>query len=460
MNKGMYEELLNIALSTGANFAEIYYENSITKVYKVLNSKVDDINISMKRGIGIRINKDDDIYYSFSNILDFEYLKDMVRNLSLNFSGINEKKIVLNNLVEKFPDIIKMHDKFPSEYKKKILLKMDKKARAFSSFVNQVALGFNEYDKDFTIANSEGTFISSRECNTRYFVNAYVSDDENMENYLNFYGKGKGYEFLDDFDIECLTIDTVKKAIEKLNAKFYEGGEYPVILENGFGAVIFHEACGHALEATSVKNGISTFSDYYEKKIASDKVTLIDDSSIKGEWGSFLIDSEGNESKKNILIKNGILNTYLVDKLSSNKMNLSSNSCGRREDYRYAPTSRMSNTYLEIGNDKIEDMIESIKKGIYCKSFLGGMVKPYTGDFNFTVSFAYLIENGKITDCIKNITLIGNNLDILKNVEMISDDLKLDSGYCGSQSGMVLVTIGQPTIKISNMLIGGKNNGI
>lgn len=456
MTKDMYEELLNIALSTGADFAEIYYEDSVNKAYNVLNSKLDDINISKKRGLGIRISKGNDIYYSFSNQFDFETLKKIALDLSMNFQGDMDKKVVLEDLIEVFPEIEIPHDKFNIYDKKKILLDMDEKVRNFSSLVSQVSLSFREYDKNFIIANSEGKFISSRECNTRYLANVYVANGANSDNCFQSFGKGKGYEFLEDFDIEKLTIDTAKEAMDKLDAKFFEGGEVPAILEHGFGAVIFHEACGHALEATSVKTGISTFSDCYGKKIASDKVTLIDDSSIQGEWGSFMVDSEGNLSQKNILIKDGILNSYLVDHLSEYKMNHPANACGRRESYKYAPTSRMSNTYLASGTDKIDDMIKSIDYGIYCKSFLGGMVKPYTGDFNFTVSTAYLIEKGKITDCLKGITLIGNNKDILNNVEMVSDDLELSSGYCGSQSGMILVTIGQPTIKVSKILVGGK----
>ena len=190
--------------------------------------------------------------------------------------------------------------------------------------------------------------------------------------------------------------------------------------------------------------------------MASSKVTLIDDGTISNAWGSNLIDDEGTTTQKNILIEDGILKTYLVDKLHEDSMNITANGCGRRESYNYAPTSRMSNTYLKPGTDTFEDMLKSIKLGVYCERMSGGTVNPSTGDFNFAVETARLIENGKLTKRIKGITLIGNSKDILQNVEMISSDLELSAGYCGSKSGMIYVTIGQPTIKVSKILVGGK----
>ena len=230
----------------------------------------------------------------------------------------------------------------------------------------------------------------------------------------------------------------------------------PVVIAPGFGAVIFHEACGHGLEATSVAPNLSIFSNQLGKKVGSDKVTLIDDGTIVGAWGSNIIDDEGGKTQRNILIENGILKNYLIDKYNSKKMKMSSNGCGRRESYEYSPTSRMSNTYLAPGSDTVENMIKSVDYGIYCKKLSGGQVNTTTGDFNFGVEAGYLIENGKITDRVKGLTLIGNGKDILNNVEMVGSDLEINDGYCGSKSGMVPVTCGQPTIKVSKMLVGGK----
>lgn len=455
MDKKDYEELLTLAMSTGADFAEIYVEDGKTLSYRVLDSKLDGIGSSTTRGMGIRLIKDNDYYYTSTNNLSMENIKNIIKNLIKNLSGTSTKKIQLNDLEEVYPKIEIPHDQYPVEKKKKYLLNMDKKVREVSPLITQVSLTFLEDDKEYLIANSEGKYIKSKNCVTRYMCNVYVEDKDKKANEFTDYAQGKGYEILNQ-DLESQSIKTANTAIEKLYAVDFKGGELPVVIAPGFGAVIFHEACGHGLEATRVAPKISVFSNDLGKKIATQKVTLIDDGTIPNAWGSNLIDDEGNPTQKNILIENGILKNFLVDKLHSKDMKLSANGCGRRESYQYAPTSRMSNTYLKPGNDKVEDMIKSIKLGVYCQRMSGGSVNPATGDFNFAVDTARLIEDGKLTKMIKGITLIGNSKDILKNVEMVSSDLLLSGGYCGSKSGMIYVTIGQPTIKVSKILVGGK----
>ena len=455
MDKKDYEELLTLAMSTGADFAEIYVEDGKTLSYRVLDSKLDGIGSSTTRGMGIRLIKDNDYYYTSTNNLSMENIKNIIKNLIKNLSGTSTKKIQLNDLEEVYPKIEIPHDQYPVEKKKKYLLNMDKKVREVSPLITQVSLTFLEDDKEYLIANSEGKYIKSKNCVTRYMCNVYAEDKDKKANEFTDYAQGKGYEILNQ-DLESQSIKTANTAIEKLYAVDFKGGELPVVIAPGFGAVIFHEACGHGLEATRVAPKISVFSNDLGKKIATQKVTLIDDGTIPNAWGSNLIDDEGNPTQKNILIENGILKNFLVDKLHSKDMKLSANGCGRRESYQYAPTSRMSNTYLKPGNDKVEDMIKSIKLGVYCQRMSGGSVNPATGDFNFAVDTARLIEDGKLTKMIKGITLIGNSKDILKNVEMVSSDLLLSGGYCGSKSGMIYVTIGQPTIKVSKILVGGK----
>ncbi len=455
MDKKDYEELLTLAMSTGADFAEIYVEDGKTISYRVIDSKLDGIGSSTTRGMGIRLIKNNDYYYTSTNNLSMENIKNIIKNLIKNLSGTSTKKIQLNDLEEVYPKIEIPHDQYPVEKKKKYLLNMDKKVREVSPLITQVSLTFLEDDKEYLIANSEGKYIKSKNCVTRYMCNVYAEDEDKKANEFTDYAQGKGYEILNQ-NLESQSIKTANTAIEKLYAVDFKGGELPVVIAPGFGAVIFHEACGHGLEATRVAPKISVFSNDLGKEIATQKVTLIDDGTIPNAWGSNLIDDEGNPTQKNILIENGILKNFLVDKLHSKEMKLSANGCGRRESYQYAPTSRMSNTYLKPGNDKVEDMIKSIKLGVYCQRMSGGSVNPATGDFNFAVDTARLIEDGKLTKMIKGITLIGNSKDILKNVEMVSSDLLLSGGYCGSKSGMIYVTIGQPTIKVSKILVGGK----
>ena len=456
MEKKYYEELLTLAMSTGADFAEIYEEDGNRTNYRVLNSMLDGISTIATRGIGIRLIKGNDYYYTSTNDIRKSNIEKVIKGLIKNISGkSNQKIITLNNPKEIYPEIEIPHDSYPIEKKKEFLLNMDKKIREVSNKVSQVSLGILEDDKDYLIANSNGKFVKSKMCVTRYMCTVFAEDKDKKEREFTDYAQAKGYEFLEK-DLETQSINAARVAIEKLDAEDFKGGELPVIIAPGFGAVIFHEACGHGLEATSVAPKKSIFSNDLGKKIASSKVTLIDDGTIHGAWGSNLIDDEGNPTQKNILIENGILKSFLVDELHKDKMKLASNGCGRRENYNYAPTSRMSNTYLKPGNDTFEDMLKDIKLGVYCERMSGGTVNPPTGDFNFAVETARLIENGKLTKRIKGITLIGNSKDILQNVEKVSSDLELGSGYCGSKSGMIYVTIGQPTIKVSKILVGGK----
>lgn len=456
MQKNDFERYIQFALSTGADFVELYYEKKKDKNFHLIDSKLDDIDISTSMGLGIRIVKGQDSYYTSTNLLTEENICSLIEKILKNFPQEKGKKVFLTDLVDKRKFVSISHDDFPIIQKKNLLYQIDKEARSISDFVVQVSASLIEGDREFVIANSDSKYITSNSILTRLVISVYTEKDGCKEQAFIDCGKRIGYEFLDGIDVSQMVQKVVHDAIQKLDAKDFKGGELPVVIAPGFGAVIFHEACGHGLEATSVAPHLSVFSDDLGKKVATSKVTLIDDGTIPGAWGSFLIDDEGNPSEKNVLIENGILKKYLVDFANGKEMNMVSNGCGRRQNYHYATTSRMSNTYLAPGMDKIEDMIHSIDLGVYCERMSGGSVNPSTGDFNFAVDKARLIENGELKYLLKGITLIGNSKDILKNVEMVSDDLEISAGYCGSKSGLIPVTIGQPTIKVSKILVGGK----
>ena len=456
MEQADFQKYINLALSTGADFAEIYYEEAKLNNYRLNDSKLDTIDTKYGKGLGIRIVSNDETYYTATNILTEESITSEITNLLKNIPQKEKKEILLTDLVDKSKKVKISHNEYPVEKKKEFLYAVDKTARAYSDEIVQVSAGIVETDKNFIVANSNGNFVKSNYVLTRLVASVYAERNGEKQVEYTSIGKSLGYEILDLFDLDEKITQIAKTAVEKLDAKDFKGGELPVVIAPGFGAVIFHEACGHGLEATSVAPHLSVFSDDLGKKVASDKVTLIDDGTIEDEWGSAIVDDEGNPTHKNILIENGILKKYLVDQNNEHKMNMKSNGCGRRQNYFYPTTSRMSNTYLAPGTDKIEDMIKSIDLGVYCLKMSGGSVNPSTGDFNFAVSTAKLIENGEVKHMLKGITLIGNSKDILKNVEMISDDLEISSGYCGSKSGTIPVTVGQPTIKVSKILVGGK----
>jgi len=230
----------------------------------------------------------------------------------------------------------------------------------------------------------------------------------------------------------------------------------PVAIENGFGGVIFHEACGHSLEATSVAFGQSQFAGKLGEMIANEKVTAIDDGTIPNAWGSINIDDEGTPAQRNVLIEKGVLKSYMIDKFNGRRMGMASTGNSRRQSYKHTPTSRMTNTYIAPGDDKNEDIIASIEYGLYAASMGGGSVNPVTGEFNFAVNEGYMIRNGKICEPVRGASLVGKGSEIIRNIDMVGTDMDMGQGMCGSSSGSVPTNVGQPLIRVSTITVGGR----
>ena len=241
-----------------------------------------------------------------------------------------------------------------------------------------------------------------------------------------------------------------------LHAPVCPAGMMPVCIDNGFGGVIFHEACGHSLEATSVATGASEFSGKLGQQIAAPCVTALDDGTIPNEWGSENIDDEGTPTTRLVLIENGILKNYMIDRLNSRRMQMPITGSGRRQDYSYAPTSRMRNTYIAAGNDDDAEMIATMGDGLYAKSMGGGSVNPATGEFNFSVREAYIVKDGKIDHPVRGASLIGRGSELLTRIDRVGKHMTMAQGMCGSLSGSVPTNVGQPMIRVSAITVGGR----
>jgi TldD protein len=257
-------------------------------------------------------------------------------------------------------------------------------------------------------------------------------------------------------DVEAEAIRAAKQAVTMLHAELCPAGRMPVAIENGFGGVLFHESCGHSLEATGVSKGHSEFCGKLGQQIASSIVTAIDDGTIPNGWGSSDFDDEGTPTHRNVLIENGILKQYLVDKLGGRRMGMEPNGCSRRQDYTFAPTSRMSNTFIAPGNDEDSEIISSMGDGLYCASMGGGSVNPMTGDFNFSVSEGFLVRDGKIDRPVRGATLIGRGSQILMAIDRVGKNMLTGQGMCGSLSGSIPADVGQPLIRIREITVGGR----
>ena len=265
-----------------------------------------------------------------------------------------------------------------------------------------------------------------------------------------------GIEMFDNVDPEYHGREAARVAHTMLHAKNCPAGNMTVAIDNGFGGVIFHEACGHALEASAVAKGNSVFANKLGEQIASTKVTAIDDGTMANAWGSLNIDDEGNKTQRNVLIENGILKGYMIDKLNGRRMNMEATGSSRRQSYKFQPTSRMTNTYIAAGNDKADEIIKSIEDGLYAKKLGGGSVNPVTGEFNFSVQEGYLVKNGVIQEPVRGASLIGKGSEVLMDIDMVGDNFEVAQGMCGSSSGSIPTNVGQPMIRVKKMTVGGR----
>ncbi len=455
MNKNKLELVINDMLSTGADFAEIFIEDNVVKSFNFIDQMLESFQLNQSCGAGLRIAKEDSVYYASTNDFSKKNLNEFITNLKNN---INDKVIYKNVKLKKLKKYKKDNNSHYSDDEiKQLLSSLDKKIRNKDKRIEQVNLSVVNELQTVTIANYSGLYVSEDRVRSRFVIVLKLKDKDKTASVKFSKTKGMNLDVIDEIDFDKEIETLVKRGIDKLYAKPCIGKVMPVVLSNGFCGTIFHEACGHAMEATAVADGLSVLSYDLNKKIASDKVTIIDDGTLSDEWGSTKIDDEGHETQKNILIENGYLKGFLIDEINSRKMKMKYTGSSRRESYEYAPTSRMNNTYLVKGTDKIEDMIKSIDLGLYVLSVGGGIVSTETGDFNFGCDLAYMIRDGEIAECVKSASLIGNTKEILKEIEMVSDDLLLAGGNCGSVSGWVPVNVGESTIKIGHIMVGGEN---
>ena len=330
-------------------------------------------------------------------------------------------------------------------------------AKEYDESVVQVSGNLLDVDHNILIANTEGTYAQDRQIRTRMAISAIA--DKGSGTQTGFFGPGRrmGLEtFTELIDPKSVGIKAAKQAVTMAGAGYCPAGVMPVAIENGFGGVIFHEACGHGLEASSVAYGQSVFAGKLGQQIANPKVTAIDDGTIPNAWGSINIDDEGTPAQRKVLIENGILKSYMIDKMGGRRMGMASTGSSRRQSYRHTPTSRMTNTYIAAGEDKNEDIIASIEYGLYAASMGGGSVNPVTGEFNFSVNEGYMIRNGKICEPVRGAALVGKGSEVIQNIDMVGSNLDMGQGMCGSSSGSVPTNVGQPLVRVSSITVGGR----
>ena len=458
ISREICQRVLQKAVSTGADYAEIFAENTVNHAINMIADKVDAIRDTVIAGASVRVYKGlRSVMASTVDTSEAGLLRCAESAAEALGQGSAQIDIVLKERI--FADIhpVKIVPSSVSNREKVAVLKDGYfAAREYDNCITQVSGVLMDVDHNILIANSEGLYTQDRQIRTRMMVSAVADKGQGSQTGSASPGRRMGLEMFDTINPKDIGIKAAKQAVTMAGAGYCPAGVMSVAIENGFGGVIFHEACGHSLEAACVAYGQSQFAGKLGEKIANEKVTAIDDGTIPNSWGSINIDDEGTPAQRNVLIEKGVLKSYMIDKFNGRRMGMPSTGSSRRQSYRYTPTSRMTNTYIAPGEDRNEDIISSIEYGLYAASMGGGSVNPTTGEFNFAVNEGYIIRNGKICEPVRGATLVGKGSEIIRNIDMVGTELDMAQGMCGASSGSVPTNVGQPLIRVSTITVGGR----
>lgn len=454
------EKTLSLMMSYRLDYADLYLQQYYAENLELEDQIVKTSTYAVEHGVGVRAVVDDKTGFAFSNDITLSALKKaarMARSISKKASLSKIKHCKSAKNLKLYPPTnpvisIKENEKVA------LMQTIDQTARAIDPRVSQVNVELSASYEVILIVASDGTYAADVRPLVRLGVRAMVEQNDRRE--VGYYGGGQraGYEIFQDKKVlEQYARESVREALINLEAVDAPAGLLPVVLGAGWPAVILHEAIGHGLEGDFIRKGSSAFTNKIGQRVASPGCTIVDDGTLEGRRGSLSIDDEGVLPQCTVLIEDGILKKYMLDKLSARLMKMNPTGNGRRETYAHIPLPRMTNTYMLPGNYSSDEIIGSVKKGIYVVNLGGGQVDITSGKFVFSTTEAYLIENGKISTPIKNATLIGHGPDILTKVSMIGNQLKLDNGAgtCGKDGQSIPVGVGQPMIKIDEMTVGG-----
>ncbi len=449
--------VIDHALSLGADFAELFVERQHVSTVNTLSHEVRSVQSGIDFGIGVRLIFGTTVLYGYTNRPQVDELCRIADNLAASQRRDPVVRARAFNVTQ--PDIRhparQVLSRDPAiDQKINYLLAADRHARNHDR-VEQTQGVCLQREQQVRIFNSEGLDIADTRHYTQARITAIAANGNEQATGSQNKGGLLGWELSESLDPQAVGEAAARQALINLDAKACPSGHMPVVIGNGFGGVIFHEACGHLLETTSVAKKASVFHDQMGEMIASPMVSAVDDGTLANEWGSLHIDDEGMATQRTQLIKDGRLNQFLVDRVGSEQTGYARTGSGRRQNYRFAPASRMRNTFIEPGTSELDDMIGSIDRGIYAAKMGGGSVQPGTGEFNFAVTEGYYVENGRIQYPVKAATLISTGPAVLKEISMVGRDFALACGMCGSISGSIPTTVGQPAIKVDDILVGG-----
>ncbi len=456
LDPGLLQKIIQKALENGGDFAEVYVENRISRNISMEESKFKSGVFGISKGAGVRVIAGDKTGYAYTDELSEA---KMLRAAEVaSFVARGTKTVPPVDLQktgrESFITVKVPLGDLADDKRLEVMRRANQAALEYDPKIKMALISYYDEIRGRTIANSEGLYLSDELPLLFFIVQAMGVGNNTRHMARERLSRHSGFEMFDKVSPEEIARKAAREAVVMLKAEDAPAGIMDVVMQNGWGGVLVHEAVGHPLEADNIAKKVGAFTGKLGQKVASDVFTMVDDGSLPNFRGTINFDDEGTQMKRNVLIKNGVLKKYMTDILSAKQIDMERTGNGRRESFRHIPIPRMTNTFIEKGEDNPEDILTSTKEGIYVQSLSGGSVNPITGVFNFTCREAYLIENGEKTTPVKGATLIGNCLDVISGIDAVGNDLEFGPGICG-KGQMAEVSAGQPTVRIRNINVGG-----
>ena len=457
LDEGVIKNVLAAALTSRADLAEVFVEDRSSTAFRLEDSRVEDVSSGRELGAGVRVLHGERATYAYTNVLTEQSLLEAAAAAGAAAAGdgaahaidLRRSEPAIRHPVRQPPAETPAADKATS------LVVADESARATGAEVRQVIASYADIQQKVLIANSNGLLVEDDRTRVRFFVQVVAARDGQITTGFEAPGHSGGYELLEARPPAALASSAAEKAIKMLDSKPSPAGEFPVVLAPGTGGVLIHEACGHGLEADTLVKDASVYANRQGERFGSPDVTIVDDATEVGSWGSFGVDDEGTPAQRTVLFDQGVLVGHLSDLKSAAKIGHPPTGNGRRQSYAHIPIVRMTNTNLLPGSDDAEEIIRSVTRGVYVATFAGGEVNPATGNFVFGMSEAYMIENGALAYPIRGANLIGNGPQVLGVIDAIGSDYDRKEGVCGKDGQHAPVTNGMATVLLGKMTVGG-----
>ena len=457
IDSDVLERVLSASLAKGGDMAEVFAEDRQISSAILDDRRIEELSSGRERGAGIRVVVGETTGFAHTaDLSESGLLAAAEAAAAVARRGGGGTATVALPARRSAPE---RDSVLPSEVEKsaklELLTRADDAARSAGNAITQVQVGYGDSRRRVLIASSEGTLSEDDQIRTRFNVSCVATGDTGMQTGFESLARTEGFEVFGRVAVEEIARIAAKRALGKLDARPAPSGELPVVLAGGSGGILFHEACGHGLEADHIVKDASVYVGQVGQQAASALVTLVDDGTVGGEWGNYAVDDEGKAAARNVLIENGVLTDYLWDWLRARKEGRPSSGNGRRQSYQHLPMVRMTNTFLLAGTENPDELVAQTPHGVYVAKLGGGQVNTATGDFVFGTSEAYMIEDGKITAPLRDANLIGNGPEVLRRIDAVADDFAMMPGTCGKDGQSVPVGCGQATLRIGGITIGG-----